>query len=256
MRYPLHFLLIGLAAAIAPAPAAGQLGMWMDRAGGLGLRPDAGGTGLPADGAFSTGAAHAWQAMRGKEFALYGGTLETARLGLRAPETLAGIVQSRGAWGYSFEVSHSNAAAFAPQRYALGGQIHTSLTEGRTLSVGLKYRVQEPDSAQRYGLPGDMTGPNGYSLTGPRAGSYSPGYQVQMSYQYSAAGALGLAVGREVETFTPFLDSAAASGPRQFSLTGQHWVTPSWALSYDILSQDVATPLRVQGLRLGVRYRF
>ena len=43
---------------------------------------------------------------------------------------------------------------------------------------------------------------------------------------------------------------------RQFSFTGQHWLTPSWALSYDILSHDVASPLKLQGLRLGVRYRW
>jgi hypothetical protein len=51
-----------------------------------------------------------------------------------------------------------------------------------------------------------------------------------------------------------------ATYPRQLSFTGQHLLTPSWALSYDLLSGDLASPspLRLQGLglRFGVRYRF
>jgi hypothetical protein len=102
-----------------------------------------------------------------------------------------------------------------------------------------------------------MTPANSFTLAPARltGAGFAPGYQLQMSYQYSAAGTLGLALGRDVETFTPFIDPAIP-GQRQFTLTGQHWLTPSWALSYDVLSTDVATPLRVQGLRLGVRYRF
>jgi len=44
------------------------------------------------------------------------------------------------------------------------------------------------------------------------------------------------------------------------SLENTGWLTPSWALSYDLLSGDLAGPstLRLQGLglRFGVRYRF
>ena len=92
-------------------------------------------------------------------------------------------------------------------------------------------------------------------LRQPGAG-FAPSYQLQMSYQHSAASTFGLALGREVETFTPFLDSSSSS-QRQFAFTGQHWLTPSWALSYDLQPHDITSPLRLQGLlRLGVRYRF
>ena len=105
--------------------------------------------------------------------------------------------------------------------------------------------------------PGDMPGLNGYSLASSRlsGAGYSPGYQLQFSYQHSPASSFGLAFGREVETSTPYLDPA---GQRQLAFTGQHWLTPSWALSYDVLTYDLATPLRPQSLRLGVgmRYRF
>jgi hypothetical protein len=62
-----------------------------------------------------------------------------------------------------------------------------------------------------------------------------------------------------METYSPAFDPTAAY-PRQLSFTGQHWLTSSWALSYDLLSGDLASPstLRLQslGLRFGVRYRF
>jgi len=58
-----------------------------------------------------------------------------------------------------------------------------------------------------------------------------------------------------VESHAPNLESA---GQRQFTFTGQHWLTPSWALNYDVLTYDLASPLRSQNLRLGLgmRYRF
>jgi hypothetical protein len=77
---------------------------------------------------------------------------------------------------------------------------------------------------------------------------------LQLHYQYNPTTTFGLVLGRELETFTAGFDSPGA-GSRQFSFTGQHWLTPSWALSYDVLSNDPSS-FRLQGLRLGVRYRF
>jgi hypothetical protein len=62
-----------------------------------------------------------------------------------------------------------------------------------------------------------------------------------------------------METYASAFDPAGAY-PRQVSFTGQHWLTSSWALSYDVVSGDISSPspLRLQGmgLRLGMRYRF
>jgi hypothetical protein len=76
-----------------------------------------------------------------------------------------------------------------------------------------------------------------------------------MSYQHSASSRFGLALGREADGLSPLYDPSL-SGPRQFTFTGQHWLNPAWALSYDVMSQDATTPLRSMGLRLGVHYRF
>jgi len=254
MRRPASFTLFVLVA-LAPAAATGQAGLSFERAAGLGLKPEALETPASPHSTFGEAATQTWLGLRAGagDFALYG-EQDAPRLGLRAAESYAGVVYSASGWGTSLEAGYTNRAGLAPGRYAVTGQMHTSLSQGRTLSVGLKYRLYESDAALRAGLPLEMTG-SGYSLAGPRFASYAQSYQLQMSFQYSASGAVGLALGRDVETFTPFAD-LSGSGPRQLSFTGQHWLTPSWALSYDILSQDVASPLRVQGLRLGVRYRW
>lgn len=252
MRYPPQLTVLILTA-LVPGAATGQAGLSLERAAGLGLKSQASVAAVPADPAFGGAATHAWQALRASDYALYGGS-EPRRLGLRAAESFGGIVYSSGGWGSSLEAGYLHETPLAPRRYSLTGQVHTSVSEGRTLSVGLKYRAPDMEAGSRYGMPGEMSA-NGYTLAGPRpyGVAYAPSYQLQMSYQYSAAGAFGLAWGREVETFTPFSE---LSGPRQFAFTGQHWLTPTWALSYDLLPPDLASPLRMPGLRLGVRYRF
>jgi hypothetical protein len=254
MRFPSFTLFV--VAALAPVMAAGQAGLSLERAAGLGLKPEPGEASAPPLSSFGEAATQAWQELRAGagDYALYGGH-DGPLLGLRAAESYAGVVHSASRWGTSLEAAYTNLSGLAPGRYAVTGQMHASLSQGRTLNVGLKYRLYEGDAALRAGLPAEMTGTTGYSLAGPRGAAYSQAYQVQMSYHYSAAGAVGLALGRDVETFTPFAD-LTGSGPRQLSFTGQHWLTPSWALSYDVLSHDVASPLKLQGLRLGVRYRW
>jgi hypothetical protein len=244
--------------AIVPAIASAERVAERQHIAGLGLQSGSGAAAFAADMAFGSEATQVWQSSRSSDYSLYSGARETSRLGLRAAESYGGIVYSpRGGWGSSLEAGYAQESLLAPRRYALTGQLHTSFSDGRSLSVGLKYRVQDTDAALRYGTAADAPSINGYTLAPSHltGSGLVPSYQLQMSYQYSAASSFGLALGREVETYTPIQDPAN-SGPRQFMFTGQHWVTPSWALSYDVLSQDAATPLRALGLRLGVRYRW
>ena len=92
-----------------------------------------------------------------------------------------------------------------PRRYTLTGQLHTSLSEGRALSVGLKltgrwiadsglrYGANRRDASQQQLLAGAVV---------PVQRRFPPSYQLQMSYQHSTASSFGLALGREVETVT------------------------------------------------------
>ena len=255
-----HAFIFAVAAAALGVPGAGgalaaQSGLSYERAGvGLGIKtsPD---LAPPVDPVFGGEPTYLWQPAR-PDYALYSGVRELPHLGLRPAESYGGIAYSlSGIWGSSLEAGVVQESWLAPWRYALTGQIHTALAGGRGLSAGLKYRLTDPDFRARSGASIE-TGLNGYALASRLPGTSSaPGYQLQMSYQHSAASAFGLALGRDLETLTPLSD-IPGGGLLQFSFTGQHWLTPSWALSYDLLSSDLASPIRLQSLRLGVRYRF
>jgi hypothetical protein len=252
MRYAISSTLPAVMLLVSSVASA-QIGLSPERAG-LGLKTQ---SRAAAEWAFGD-AAQGWQVRGPADYALYRGTRDLLQTGLRATESYAGIVHSySGGWGSSFETSYVQESLVAPRSYALSGQLHTALSDVRMLSVGLKYRVYDTDSTSRFGMAGESTIGNGYTLAPYRlpGAAYAPSYQLQFSYQHSAASSFGLALGRDVETFTPHFD-VPGSGPRQFAFTGQHWLTPSWALSYDLMSQDAMSPLRLYGLRLGVRYRF
>jgi len=251
MRHAISFTLL---AAVLLASGAASAELSHERAG-LGLKPQARAI---ADWAFGSEAAQVWQARGPSDYALYGGARELPRSGLRPAESYTGIAYAlSGGWGYSFEAGYAPESPGAARRYALAGQLHTALSDGRMLSVGLKYRIYDTDTTSRFGAAGETTTGSGYTLAPYRVpgAALAPSYQLQFSYQHSAASTFGMALGRDVETFTPYFE-VPGGGPRQFTFTGQHWLTPSWALSYDVLSPDAMTPLRSLGLRLGVRYRW
>jgi hypothetical protein len=256
MRYPLGLTLkvITLAAAALPLICAAQARLSYEQSG-LGLRHQ---TGVTAEPPFSGEPALLWQTLNPSDFALYGGARELARIGLGPAETYGGVAYAfpRG-WRSSFEAGYTPESVFGPRRYALTGQVHAALSDRRALSVGIHYSVYDTDLGTR----GDAPLTNGYTLApsrGPGAG-FTPGYQLQFGYQHSAFTSFGFALGWETETTSSASDPTGVH-PRQLSFTGQHWLTPSWALSYDLLSGDLASPstLRLQGLglRFGVRYRF
>jgi hypothetical protein len=185
---------------------------------------------------------------------------ELPRLGTSVSESYSGVEYSFSRkWGSSLEAGVMPESAGVPRRYSLAGQLRSALSDGRGVSVGLKYRHYEAGSALRdrlYG--GEPLGSTGRHELAPSAvpGLYSgPSYEVRLRYQHSMSSSFGLALGRDLETLTPGLD-AATSGERQLMFTGQHRLTPSWGLSYDLLSDEPGGSMRVQGLRLGVRYRF
>ena len=140
----------------------------------------------------------------------------------------------------------------APRRYSLAGEVGTSLAKGQAVSVGLKLRQYDPTSAtEPYSALRGGIG-NGYALA---PSTIDSSYEVRLNYRYGTSSSFGLALGRDLETVTPGLDSPA-NGDRQFMLTGQHALTTKWGLTYDLLSDEPGLSMRVQGVRLGLRYRF
>lgn len=223
--------------------------------GGLGLRQ-------PTEPMVETKSAseprQAWLSRQPSDFTLFGGARALTRGGPGAAEAYGGLAYSFSrSWGSSLEAAYAPESPLAPRRYALAGEVRTVLSDRKALSVGIRYRVYDADP----GVPGDSAPTNGFGLAPSRGlgTSHAPGYQLQLGYQHSAFTVFGLALGRELESYATALDPATPY-PLQLSFTGQHWLTPSWALSYDVLSRDLGgpNPMRLQGLglRFGVRYRF
>ncbi|MGH8623139.1 MAG: hypothetical protein ACREUB_12315 [Burkholderiales bacterium] len=209
------------------------------------LSPEHGGLGLRQQTAAGTDA-------------VFGGARELTRSGLGAAETYGGVAFALSrAWGSSLEAAYAPESPLTPRQYALAGEVRTALGDRKALSVGIKYRVYDTDP----GVPGEGVPANGYTLAPSRVPGtgYPPGYQVRFGYQHSPFTLFGLAVSRDLETYAAAFDPASPY-PLQLSFTGQHWLSPSWALSYDVLSADLGgpSPLRRQGLglRFGMRYRF
>ena len=207
---------------------------------------------LSADGR----AANLADAQHNREsYTLYGGVREVPRLGPQAVESYGGVLYPLTEnWGSSLEAGVTRDSPVASQRYSLFGQLRTTLSTGHELSLGLKYTYDTPQ-VPLFWLNSESTGgiANGYALA-PRLGG-GAGYQLQLSYLYGVRNTVGLAYasGKELEYFGSPYDALADT--RQFMLTGQHWLSPNWALNYDVYSPD-SNLFRRQGLRLGLRYRF
>lgn len=189
-----------------------------------------------------------------ESYTLYGGARDVLRLGSWASESYGGVFYPLAEnWGSSLEAAVTQDSPFASRRYSLVGQVHTTLSTGHELSLGLKYIYDAPQALPFWLNSEGIGGTADRHPLGPRFGGAS--YQLQLSYLYGARNTVGLAYssGREFEYFGTPYDTLGDA--RQFMLTGQHWLSPNWALNYDIYGPD-SSLLRRQGLRLGLRYRF
>jgi hypothetical protein len=253
-RFHLSVISLALVAVGAASLCAAQAGL-SPQTSGVGLRADSRASAFSAELLIGGDGPSLWQPKR-SDFTLYGGARDLPAFGLGPAEAYSGVAYAlpRGWGSSSLEAAYAQESRFAPRRYAVAGQVRTELSApGRALSAGIKYRVYDTDAGGRSQI--EPTASNGYSL----APSRDPGYQLQFSYHHSAASSFGLALGRDVETYTSSFDPTS-SAPRQLTFMGQHWLTPAWALSYDVLYNDPSnmSALRLQGvgLRLGVHYRF
>lgn len=251
-RYAVR-LLAGLGAVSVAGFVSAQAGLWEDR-GGLGLRLPQGGLAASP----STPPAQHQTPSSSQDYRLYSGVRELPRLGTSSPESYSGLVYTLSRrWGSSLEAGVTPESASGPRRYSLAGALGTALAGDRAVSVGLKYRHYDTASGFRGGPYGDGLGNigNAYLSAPSIVSGLDSSYEVRLRYQHSRSSSFGLTLGRDLETMTPGLDTPA-NGERQLMFTGQHWLTPSWGLTYDLLSDEPGSSMRVQGLRLGVRYRF
>jgi len=92
----------------------------------------------------------------------------------------------------------------------------------------------------------------------PEGESSASSHRLAFDYYYHGERSrIGVAVtwGREVEYVGP-PTGIIVSDVRAFALLGRHWLTPSWALTWDLGTHEQGDLYRRTGGRLGLRHRF
>lgn len=160
------------------------------------------------------------------------------------------------AWSSVLEGSVQSAHDAASRAYTLAGRLDRALPGGRRLSFGLYYSVHEYDARGIFPGAGISAHPAGQGLRHPYSVAHGSGYELKLSYRYGERNSVGLSYGsaRDFDIARPWSDSLPAEG-RQYSLTGRHWLTSEWSLSYGVMASEQGGP-RGQGLRFGLGYSF
>ena len=187
---------------------------------------------------------------------VYGGTRSMPRLGLANSQVIGGMLYplSRN-WFSTIETNVDAASPLAGRGYGLHGRVHRALPGGWDVSFGLHYNAYEAGSGalERSTVPG-LAWPEHPAAT---VGSTAAGYALHLNYRYGERNTLGVTYGSASESdYSRHMLGMYPGDGRQFGLTGEHWLTPDWALNYGLMAQEQTGPYRGQGLRLGLRYRF
>lgn len=198
----------------------------------------------------------------GARHTLYGGLRETRRFGLDDTELHAGLYYPLAATWTSVVEASASPTHEVLARYSVYGQLQKTLAGGWGLGVGLRHSEYDLVGtnvvsvlAERYW--GNFRG--AYTLyTGrPEGAGSASAHRLQLSYYYANRSSVGLsyATGREVE-YTGPTRGVISTDVQNWTLNGQHWFAPAWALTYDVVQHEQGSLYRRQGLRLGIRHSF
>lgn len=192
---------------------------------------------------------------------VYGGTRTLPGLGLSTSQFIGGMQYPLSAnWSSTIETSVDTPSSGPGRGYGVVGQVHRSLPGGWDMSLGLGYRLLESGASSLAGgrLDSMSLPERSWSLYPPAAGTNATaGYEFRLNYRYGERNTLGVTYGAGTESdYTRQMLGMQPGEGRQFGLTGEHWLTPDWALNYGVMAQEQVGPHRGQGLRLGLRYRF
>ncbi|MDB5864498.1 MAG: hypothetical protein JWO70_2304 [Betaproteobacteria bacterium] len=177
--------------------------------------------------------------------------------------------------GYSTSVHR----LFGPQRTTTGAvdpfynttpkyTLYSQFNQALSNEWGLGFGVRQSEynfatshllsvSAERYF--GNFRGAYTLYANGIGGGVSGAAQRIQVNYFYGERNTIGLAytTGRDVDHLGNATIGLPANDVRDLTLSGRHWLSPNWAVTYDVLSQEqgiLAT--RRQGLRLGVSRSF
>jgi hypothetical protein len=190
---------------------------------------------------------------------LYSGTRSFPALGASNSQVVGGMLYPlTGNWFSTIETSVDAPSARPFRGYGLVGQVHRALPGGFDMSLGLHYNVSESGRSRSQSHDPIASGTRAWSLYPPALSSSSvAGYELRLNYRYGERNTLGLTYGSGAESdYTRQFLGMQPSDSRQFGVTGEHWLTPDWALNYGVMASEQIGQHRGQGLRLGIRYRF
>ncbi len=193
---------------------------------------------------------------------LYGGLRETRRFGLTDSEAHAGFYSPLGkTWTSQLELGLSPTHEVLP-RYSLYGQLHKILGDGWGAGLGLRHSEYTLTATNTLSLMAERYWRNfrgAYTLYSgrPEGAASASSHRFQLNYYYADRSAVGLSysTGREVEYLGPSR-GVISSDVQNWTLSGQHWFTPAWALTYDLVNQEQGSLYRRLGLQFGLRYSF
>lgn len=189
----------------------------------------------------------------------YSGTRSAPALGAPNGQVVGGMLYPlAGNWFSTIESSVDVPSARPFRAYGLVGQVHRALPGGFDMSLGLHYNVSESGWSRSQAHDPVALGTRAWSLYPPGLSSSSTaGYELRLNYRYGERNTLGLTYGSGAESdYTRQFLGMQPGDSRQFGVTGEHWLTPDWALNYGVMASEQIGPHRGQGLRLGIRYRF
>lgn len=198
----------------------------------------------------------------GERKTVYGGLRQTRRFGLDDTEAHAGLYYPVAeTWTSLVEVSVSPTHEVLA-RYSAYGQMQKNLPGGWGVGLGLRHNEYSligtnvlSAFAERYW--GNFRGAYTLYSGRPEGAASAASHRFQLSYYYADRNSVGLSYsnGREVEYLGP-PRGVLTSDVKNWTLSGQHWLAPAWALTYDVVNHEQGNLYRRQGLRLGLRHSF
>ena len=194
---------------------------------------------------------------------LYGLLREVERFDQRDTEIAAAYYHPLAAnWTALIEASHSPDHDVLPKA-SIFGHVSSALGSGWVVSGGVRfseYALKDTrilmGGAERYfgSYRAAYTLYNGK----PEGESSASSHRLSFDYYYyGERSRIGVAAtwGREIEYVGPPA-GIIVSDVRAFTLLGRHWLTSSWALTWDLGSHEQGDLYRRTGGRLGLRHRF
>lgn len=194
--------------------------------------------------------------------ALYGGVRRTERFDLRDDELWAGYSHPLSArLTATVEGSHSSDPDVLPAS-SIYAQLAWASGSGWVLSAGARHVEYTRSDAnvlvagvERYwgSFRAAYTLYNGR----PEGAGSATAHRATFDYYYGEHSRVGVGVtgGREVENVGPPA-GVVTTDVRNAGVFGRHWLTPAWALTYDLVAHRQGELYRRGGVRLGLRHRF